>query len=216
MKKGEGGNWVEVRKDGVDKRISVSKGGIGIKRAGKPVKAGGAESGTVYLAVDSSGSMEGEKLAQAKRGAVGFAKEARRKGYQTGLIAFDSYATLLCSPRKDISVLQKALDPVVVGGTTNMTQAIELASEKLRSKKGKRVLVMVTDGAPDNDDDCLAAGRRAKKEGIEIITVGTDDADHGFLKKLASRNDLATLVQKHQLGEGIAATAKLLQLSTGK
>jgi len=216
VKKGKGGNWVEVRKDGVDKRISVSKGGIEIKREGKPVKAAWAESGIVYLAVDRSGSMEGDKLAQAKRGALDFAKEARRKGYLTGLIAFDSYATRLCSPQKDISVLQKALEPVVVSGTTNMTHAIELAVEELRSKKGKRVLVIVTDGEPDNAGSCLAAGRRAKKEGIEIIAVGTDDADYGFLRKIASRTDLAALVQRHQLREGVAATAKLLQLPNGE
>jgi len=210
VKKGEGGQWVEVRRDGVDRRISVSKSGIEIRREGKPVKAMVGESGTVYLAVDCSGSMEGDKLAQAKRGAVEFAKEAQKKGYWTGLITFDTSATHLCSPQRDIAVLQKTIESVVASGTTNMTHVIELAVEELHSKKGKRVLVIVTDGAPDSARTALKAAQQAKKEGIDIITVGTEDADYAFLKRLASRNELATVVASKQLKEGIVATAKML------
>lgn len=162
------------------------------------------------MAVDRSGSMEGNKLSQAKRGAVDFAKEARKKGYLTGLIAFDSYAAHLCSPQSNVAVLQKALKSIVANGSTNMTAAIELATEKLRGEKGKRVIILVTDGAPDNADTAMVAAHEAKKQGIDIITVGTEDADSVFLKKLASRNNLATVATSNQLKEGIVATVEML------
>ena len=212
MKKNDSRKWVKVRTDPGAGQVRAVDGGIEIKRSKGPISSKVKGIGIVYLAVDCSYSMEGEKLAQAKQGGIDFAKEARKKGYRTGLIAFDSYAIHLCSPQQEISVLRKALEPVVVGGTTNMTHAITLAAGQLSEAEGKRALVIVTDGMPDNRSTALAAARRATSEGIDIITLGTGDADHKFLKKLASRNDLATVVHQHQLREGIAATAKLLSL----
>jgi len=50
----------------------------------------------------------------------------------------------------------------------------------------------------------------AKNAGIEIITIGTDDADEEFLRLLASRKELATKVIREQLGQAIADAAKML------
>jgi len=210
-----------MKKDVTRKRIKViekskvprvTKVGnrIRIRHTGEAVKIDLEKSGVVYLAVDCSGSMEGGKLTQAKQGAVGFAKEAKNKGYLTGLISFESSVTHLCSPQADVSILQKKLEPVTVGGGTNMSDAINLAVEKLSGKKGNRVIVVVTDGMPNEPQRALGAAGRAKKERIDIITIGTDDADYEFLKKLASRDDLATVVQQEQLEKGIVSTAQML------
>ena len=212
MQEDDSRKWVEVRTDPRAGQVHAVDGGVEIEKSEGPISSKVKSVGTVYLAVDCSGSMDGDKLAQAKRGGIDFANEARKKGYRTGLITFDSYARHLCSPQQEISVLRKALEEVVVGGTTNMTHAIELAVEKLGEAKGKRALVIVTDGMPDNESTALAAARRAKSKGVDIIALGTDDADHEFLKRLASRNELATVVHRHQFREGIAATAQLLAL----
>ena len=56
--------------------------------SGKPV-ALRRSSKIVYLLIDCSGSMaEGNKIEQAKKGAIGFAEEAQRKEYAVGLIQF--------------------------------------------------------------------------------------------------------------------------------
>jgi len=198
---------IEIRQD---KHITTSKGALEIRHRGKPINVEMPGTGSVYLAVDCSGSMEGQKLQQAKRGAIDFAKEARKKGYATGLICFDTEAVHLCDPQQDVSALQRQLEPVAVGGSTNMTHAIQLAMEKLRSRQGIRVLVVVTDGMPDKPQRALGAADRAKKEGIDIIAVGTDDADQEFLERLASRSGLATVVQREQLSAGIVSTAQML------
>ncbi len=212
MKENDSRKWVKVRTDPGAGQVRAVDGGIEIKRSKGPISSKEKDIGIVYLAIDCSGSMSGEKLAHAKQGGIDFAKEARNKGYCTGLISFDSHATHLCSPQQKISVLQKALDRVSVAGSTNMTHAIKLATEKLDEADGKRALVIVTDGMPNNRSTALAAALQAKSKGIDIIALGTDDADHEFLKKLASRNDLATVVHRRQFREGIAATAKLLSL----
>lgn len=51
---------------------------------------------------------------------------------------------------------------------------------------------------------------------IDIIAVGTDDADSSFLKKLASRNDLGIKVLRPKFEKGIIQAARSLpQLRAG-
>ena len=71
-------------------------------------------------------------------------------------------------------------------------------------------MVVITDGMPDHEEKALDAARDAKERGIDIITVGTDDADRVFLEKLASRKDLVVVVKSEQLGEGITSAAGML------
>ena len=202
--------WVKVEGDPEKPRIVQSGNEVRIRHTDQAISVSLKETGSVYLAVDCSGSMEGDKLRQAKRGAMDFAKGARKKGYATGLIRFDTMAVHLCESQHNISVLERHLETMVASGSTNMTHAIELAREKLRDRSGIRVIVVVTDGMPDKPQRALRGAGRAKKEGIDIITIGTDDADSAFLGRLASRRGLARVVQRDKLGAGIASTAEML------
>ena len=67
-----------------------------------------------------------------------------------------------------------------------------------------------TDGQPDKVGAALKAGQAAKDDGIDIITIGTDDADQEFLKKLASRADLGRRVSQEKFAQGIASASQLL------
>lgn len=171
--------------------------------------------GLVYLVIDCSGSMAGDKLAQARRGALDFAKKARTKGYSAGLIQFHSYATHVCEPIRDISLLRRHLEGMEVGGDTHMAEAIELADKKLQGREEALAMVIVSDGMPNGPGDpeaSLEAGKRAKRKGIGIITIGTDDADHAFLAKLASRSELGVKVPVVQFEQAISSAAKKLPL----
>lgn len=179
------------------------------KRSADIVRKAASEA-SVYLVVDCSGSMAGQKLTQAKKGAVDFAEDARRKGYSVGLIRFSSIATHLCEPQGQISVLNRYLRAMDANGSTNMTDAILLALQNLRDRKEHRAMVVVTDGMPDSPSTALESARQAKANGIDILTIGTDDADRDFLAKLASRTGLAVKVAREQLGQGIASMAKML------
>jgi uncharacterized protein YegL len=73
-------------------------------------------------------------------------------------------------------------------------------------------MVIVTDGMPDNAQATLEEAQEAKNNRIDIITIGTDDANEEFLKKLASRTELNVMVASDQLEQGIASTVKMLPL----
>jgi Mg-chelatase subunit ChlD len=163
--------------------------------------------------------MEGNKLDQAKRGALKFAKDALGKGYFTGLIQFDSSAKLVCEPYKDISVLENALMKLNVGDTTHMAKAVNLAHGLLKDMPGYRVMVIVTDGMPNGPGDpesTLKAAENSKRSGIDIIAIGTDDADQEFLKRLASRSELGVKVPSKNLEKTITDSARLLPSANKK
>jgi len=195
-------------------RIAISSHGVEIRHRGKPVSSTFAGAGYAYLLIDCSGSMAGDKLNQAKRGASQFAKDALSKGYSTGLIQFDSSTSLLSEPTREISLLERYLSGMIAGGSTNMAAAIRLAHRQFTGKAGFRAMVIVTDGMPDSVGGSLKAGKDAKKDGIDIITIGTDDADQEFLKKLSSRADLGIKVSREQFEQSIASSAKMLPAST--
>ena len=88
-----------------DQQVAVSRGTIEIQRKGRPVGAGIQGSGSMYLAIDSSASMAGAKLKEAKRGALDFAKDAQSKSYSVGLIQFGSFARRICGPQRELPTL---------------------------------------------------------------------------------------------------------------
>ena len=209
-------NSVAIARASQDKRVALSRGGIEIHRQGKPVESTVLRSGSVYLVIDCSGSMAGRKIDEAKKGALYFAQEALTKRYAIGLISFSSSATHICEPQEKVSQVQRHLPGLEPDGSTNMAGAIELATVKLRGRPGPLAMVVITDGMPDQEGAALGAARDSKKLGIDIITVGTDDADLSFLRKLASRDDLAVVVTREELSKGITSAAKMLPQGVGR
>lgn len=190
---------VEARKRSMDLLKSY---GLGRKKQGR-----------VVIAIDCSGSMLGsDKLAQAKDGAARFAVEAFGKGYSVGLVSFGSDAKLLLPCTRIQADFHRAATSLGIDGSTNMLRALQVAAEELRERRDTRAIVIATDGFPDPDvrQSTLDCATGLKRDGIEIIAVGTIDADYEFLKQLASRDSLAEIVGNKELAAGITRAAKFL------
>ena len=168
----------------------------------------------VYLVIDCSNSMSRkDKMQQARRGALLFAREARNKGYLVGLIGFASEAAHLLEPTESLEGIRQVLGQMKAGkGSTNMAHAIQVAREHLAREHGERVCVLVTDGQPDNDRATLSEAEQAKAIGVEIMTIGTDAADRAFLEQIASRHELSAKVASDELEQSMVAMAKLLPM----
>ncbi len=198
-----------------DERVTMMGRGIEIRRAGRPVENSVLRGGAVYLVIDCSGSMAGDKLAEARKGAIDFSSEALVKRYAIGMISFASEANHICEPRQELANVQRHLPGLEAGGSTNMASGIKLATVKLTGRPAPRAMVVITDGMPDHEEKALDAAREAKEQGIDIMTVGTDDADREFLEKLASRKDLVVVVKSEKLGQGITSAAGMLSGGQG-
>ena len=204
-----------------------SSRGPSVPRAERPAPQ--LQHGFVYLLVDCSGSMAGSKLEHAKRGAADFASDAARRGYSIGLIEFYGIAKHICEPTNDVALIQRhiarlrakkagrvrAFLAVFSRGIygTNIAAAVGLARRRLSQKEGAKAIVVITDGQPNSRGDpdrSLKAGERARSEGIDIIAIGTDRADHRFLRKLASSTELSMKVSRGTFQEAIVSSSKLL------
>jgi Mg-chelatase subunit ChlD len=173
--------------------------------------------GTAFVVLDCSSSMaDSQKLRRAKMGAVEFAESAVQKGYEVGLIQFADFASVVVAPTVEAKKIRPAVEELSANGSTNLAGALQLAREVLRQVKRVRAVVVVSDGEPNDKQLALEIGRELKKDGVEIITVGTDDADRHFLARLATRADLATIVLAENLQQAIARTAAALALPKPK
>jgi Mg-chelatase subunit ChlD len=163
----------------------------------------------VLLLIDTSGSMAGEKIVQAKNGAIDFSRSASQGGYATALAVFGDHATMVCDPTVQTAVFESKVREVrvgIVGNSTNLAAGLNLAG----GCESLVAVVVVTDGQPNSQEHALQSAAVLKQKGVEILCIGTDDADKAFLDKLATRKDLAMHVTAQSVGITIRNAAQLL------
>ena len=170
------------------------------------------ERAVVYLLIDTSSSMYGEKIDQAKAGALDFAKSAVLKGYLVGIIVFNDAAYLICEPTRDVSSIAEKIKKLMAMGSTNLTHALRIASEKLLKRPGYRLAVVATDGCPSDPNSALEIAGKMKQDKIEILAISTEDANQDFLAKLVSRKDLNLKVENNGFRRGMDAIARKLPI----
>jgi Mg-chelatase subunit ChlD len=116
---------------------------------------------------------------------------------------------MVCDPTSDAAHFAKKIarvDVGLVGGTTDLAAGLTLAG-KFRELAA---VVAVTDGQSNDNDAALEVAASLKSRGIDIICIGTDDADKDFLQRLASRSDLATHVSSKNLRAAITDASRFL------
>lgn len=166
---------------------SIERRGLDISWTDEPPRTQKAfEEMYIMLCIDTSGSMEGRKLDEAKAGALDFMKHIDLEYSSIGLMTFESRAKRQIKFTKSVKAMKNVVRTLKTGSTTNMAEALQLAHADIVGMKGRRVIVLLTDGLPDSRRDTLSIAKTSKDDGIEIITIGTDGADQVFLKKLAT------------------------------
>jgi Ca-activated chloride channel family protein len=157
----------------------------------------------VILVVDTSGSMAGDSIRQA-RAAVARAIERLRPGDRFNLIEFDSTARAFfpgAVPAND-AYRRIALDHVRslgADGGTEMAPAIELALTGADAGRLRQV-VFVTDGAVGHEE-ALFALIRARLGESRLFTVGIGHAPNGHFMSQAARWGRGTHVRIANLAE---------------
>jgi Mg-chelatase subunit ChlD len=116
---------------------------------------------------------------------------------------------MVCDPSIDAAHFSRKiahLEVGLVGGTTDLAAGLVLAGKFSELA----AVVIVTDGQTNSNKAALDEGARLKSRGVDIICIGTDDADREFLKRLATRADLALHVAAQELRSAITGASRLL------
>lgn len=162
----------------------------------------------LVLALDSSSSMEGAKLAAAVTAARALLDELEPRTDRVGLVTFDGQARRDYVITQDFAAISRRLDQIVLGTGTRIDLGLErsLAELEVRGRAGsRRAVVLLSDGRPSEGTEARALQLAALARGSEVsvFTVGLgDDADRALLAGLAKDPSYAFLAPRAtELGE---------------
>lgn len=161
----------------------------------------------VYL-IDTSGSMRGEKLAEAKR-ALRTGVELLRDGDRFDVVGFSDVAVAFKGEMvpKTPATSRDAnawIDALLAGGGTALDDALTYALS-LPGEEGRlRQVVLITDGRPTigvrEPDVILANAKKANRAQARVFTFGVGhDLDVGLLDRIAeATNGAREYVEPHE------------------
>jgi len=156
----------------------------------------------VYLVVDTSGSMRGEKLANAQEALRVFLAQIRGDVERVGLVEFSSQVNNII-PLDELgrnrADLQAAIEELEARGDTALLDAINAAYvrlQQLNDSERINAIVAMTDGRENHSRINLGELTRQMRQGNEsgvpvvlfCIAYG-DDADYDTLQALAEATD---------------------------
>lgn len=168
------------------------------------------------ILVDNSGSMDwggsstSSPMNQAIEGTIEYAQTAIVKSYQVDVVAFSDNAVPIVKDveKLDDSIKTKIRNIHATNGT-NLTDALKYAQSRFLNRSVERVIMVVTDGIPNNEDSALQIANDCKRIGIKIMAIGCGTANQEFLDKLTSPG-CGLLVDNTRLMLGIGEMAQKL------
>ncbi len=157
--------------------------------------------------IDTSGSMHGVSIAQAKK-ALRRALQGLRPGDRFNVIAFSSnpnplYPSAVVADARNLSMAENFVATLSANGGTEMRAALELALYQPPEESHLRQVIFITDGAVGNEDELFSLIERKLGHG-RLFTVGIGSAPNSwFMRKSAEvgRGTFTTISALHEVGE---------------
>jgi Mg-chelatase subunit ChlD len=171
--------------------------------------------GTVMLCIDVSGSMDGQPIREAVRGAKKFVDEAVEARYKVGVMLWNTYVADLAEPTADGKAAMKLLARTKnASGGTSLLDPLEQCHRILDRFKADpdRVVAIFGDGDLGPRDLVLAKVAQMKAEDIRFVTRGLGSvAAHEFADVSSEDEPDVAVGSVDDLAEGIAAMATSLK-----
>ena len=156
---------------------------------------------TVLFVVDKSGSMQGEKIEQAKA-AIKYVLNNLKEGDTFNIVAYD---TAIETFRPELERFNEEtrkqatgyVNGLFAGGGTNIHDALKAALEQIKDKSRPTFVLFTTDGLPTvgerNEAKIAQAAREANKVGARLLNFGVGyDVNSRLLDRLAREHSGAS------------------------
>ncbi len=164
----------------------------------------------LFLLIDVSASMAGEPLLEAQSAALEFLDKCDFTRTEVGLISFSDEVVLQTEATDNARKVRAAIGRLQADGTTDLASALELARHRLNRLDRLRYLVILTDGYPDAPEAAVLEAVNARNEGVEIVAIGTGDADLGYLQRLASTEAGSIFAKEGELVGAFGHIARMI------
>ena len=157
--------------------------------------------------IDTSGSMHGVSIAQAKK-ALRRALQGLRPGDRFNVIAFSSnpnplFPSAVAADPRNLSMAENFVAGLSANGGTEMRAALELALYLPPKESHLRQVIFITDGAVGNESELFRLIEHKLGNG-RLFTVGIGSAPNSwFMRKSAEvgRGTFTTISALHEVGE---------------
>lgn len=177
-----------------------------------PAESSGAVHLSVAIALDLSGSMAGDPLAEAQAACRKFLTQFDLAGSSLALLAFADKVNIQQALTQDGPTLEQAIQRLRIGqvGICNMSDPFGELLALLAEREDPRYAIVLTDGRWSYQKRAIARAAACKAAGIEIIAIGFGDADEAFLKAIASSDKDALFTSLDKLGSSFSRIAQEL------
>lgn len=141
----------------------------------------------VALVMDTSGSMDGAPIADARTAAAQFA-ERLPEGAEVGVVVSGGGAAVLRDFGDEGSPVGQAIDGLSAEGETALYDAVVTATSLFVEAEAHRVVVVLSDGGDTVSSATLAeaaAAITASGAEVHVVALNTDEADRAALQRLA-------------------------------
>ncbi len=127
---------------------------------------------TLGVTIDTSGSMI-ESLGEAQRAAVGFLESIITQRDRCFAVAFSDKPALLMERTSDVGAVAQVLEDLDANGSTSLHDAIVTSLYYFRGVRGRRALVILSDGEDTSSSlEFAEALEYAKRSGVSVYTIG--------------------------------------------
>jgi molecular chaperone DnaK (HSP70) len=206
------GTPLRVDKSDVNETIDEVINRLLREREEQKRKASRAE---IMFMVDTSGSMDGNPIQLARKAIRDFVKELDLSRFSVSIVNFAENSRFECSNSSDGRQIEIAVSALECGTCGSGTSATPLSSfgGRFAGRDINRIIVVLTDGAWQDQSREESSANRLKNDGITIYATGFGDADEKFLNRIASdgcgkKIDLSKLSQTFVEIAGSIATER--------
>ncbi len=140
------------------------------------------------IVIDTSGSMAGRPLEEAKTAARACVEAMDADLQQIAVVSYSSDARTVVEKTDSRESLTYGINQMGSGGGTNIPGGIQEGLDSLQGgEAGTRAVILMTDGQDGNTEAMEEAIARANQEETAVYTVGLGDVNEDYLEDIAER-----------------------------